>query len=608
MMRERFASSYRWDLDVLKAIAILAVVFYHVGWLATGYLGVDVFFAINGFLVLPALLIQTGGGDYQYFRWLLKRIMRLWPLVLLASAICLAVGFMGMLPDAFENLAQSVIASDLMSQNILSAITTADYWDVSNEYKPLMHFWYIGILVEFYVLMPLLLMFVKWCTRMIKCDYYKASKIVLWFLFFVSLILYFSPNISPADRFYFLPCRLFELLAGGLVGIYIGRDGTDRFKPVIRVAAILGIVLILCGSLYMPHGDGTINVVNGLRIDRLLVPQNILLLVVVLLTCCLLITKQRVAMPSVWVRGVALIGKMSFSIFVWHQILLAFYRYFIDNEMSLCFVTVFFVVTLLMSLASYYGIERQVKPTWRNFAICVVFMILTVVPAGWVYVHAGVIRDVPELNVRKGEEHRGMFAEYCDRVYAYDKDFSDSIKEDDKINVLVEGVSFGRDFANVLLESDWADRINLSYIYLHDEKYVQRYAECDFLFTFKNKHNVPQYVWDNINPEAQVYGLGTKNFGTCNGIVYQHRHDADYFSQTVEINNNFYVVNNDWKSEWGDCYIDFLQLSRASDGNIRVFTDDGKFISQDCMHLTQEGAQWFAKLIDWEKLFTSSPI
>ena len=62
MMRERFASSYRWDLDVLKAIAILAVVFYHVGWLATGYLGVDVFFAINGFLVLPALLIQTGGG------------------------------------------------------------------------------------------------------------------------------------------------------------------------------------------------------------------------------------------------------------------------------------------------------------------------------------------------------------------------------------------------------------------------------------------------------------------------------------------------------------------------------------------------------------------
>ena len=75
---------------------------------------------------------------------------------------------------------------------------------------------------------------------------------------------------------------------------------------------------------------------------------------------------------------------------------------------------------------------------------------------------------------------------------------------------------------------------------LCDEKYVQRYA----LFTFKKKSEIPDYVWSNMNPFTIVMGIGTKNYSDCNGVIYSHRHNKNYLKQTIQINPNFYIVNN----------------------------------------------------------------
>ena len=602
-------SSYRFDVDILKGIAIIAVVFYHVGWLSTGYLGVDAFFAVNGFLIVPSLMIRINGDGFSYWKWLLRRVMRLWPLVLLISAICLGVGFMGMLPDDFENLSQSVIASDLMSQNILSAITTRNYWDAVNEYKPLMHFWYIGILIQFYVVIPLILIVIKRCCDSWHLDYIKGVKNCIWMLFIGSLLLYLAPAVPQEYKFYSLFCRLFELLAGGLVGICLNRRGDKPAHPLTGVWTMVVVALLFVSVWYLPKEVREIDAVNGQIAEVFLVPQNLLLLLTVFSTCYLLSGNNSGSFPIKGFRWLAFIGKMSFGIFAWHQVLLAFYRYFITDEMSAGFVLLLWGVTLFLSVLTYYGIEQRFKPTWRYFMVCVFVMVLTVIPAGWVYLKAGVIRDVPELNLKKGDGWRGMFAQYCDRIYAYNNDFPKQVKGNGdggsrKLNVLVEGVSFGRDFANILLESAYSDKINLSYIYKHDEKYIQRYAECDYLFTFCNKSDVPQYVWESLGSKAKVYGLGPKNFGANNGKIYQHRFEKEYLKQTVAINPNFYVLNEEWRRTWGtDYYIDFLKLSSMSDGRTRVFTEDGKFISMDCRHLTQEGARWFAKEIDWKQIF-----
>ena len=135
---------YRQDIDSLKGIAIIAVVLFHLGLLESGYLGVDIFFVINGFLLVPSVCKAIDDSAFSFFNFMEKRIVRLLPLIVLASVTSLILGYFLMLPDDYENLAQTVIASNMFSENILSLITT-NYWDVQTGCKPVMHLWYVGI-------------------------------------------------------------------------------------------------------------------------------------------------------------------------------------------------------------------------------------------------------------------------------------------------------------------------------------------------------------------------------------------------------------------------------------------------------------------------------
>ncbi len=147
--------NYRPDIDILKGIAILAVVIYHMGFLPHGYLGVDVFLVINGFLIIPSVYKRTEEGSFNYFSFLKKRFLRLAPLVVIACAVSMLIGLIGMLPDDYENLAESSVASLFFSNNILSSLIAADYWNVVNDYKPLMHLWAVGVLAQLKLLSPL---------------------------------------------------------------------------------------------------------------------------------------------------------------------------------------------------------------------------------------------------------------------------------------------------------------------------------------------------------------------------------------------------------------------------------------------------------------------
>ena len=144
----------------------------------------------------------------------------------------------------------------------------------------------------------------------------------------------------------------------------------------------------------------------------------------------------------------------------------------------------------------------------------------------------------------------------------------------------------------------------MSYIFKFDEKYASRISQADYVFIHDWKHNVPYYVWENVKPEAEVWGIGTKNFGESNGIIYKNRHRDDYFQQTIKVNPNYIAANEQMKKEWKDKYIDLLTLSLVGeDGTVVVFSQDGKFISQDTRHLSKGGAEYFAKKIDFGAIF-----
>lgn len=210
---------HRNDIDALKGISIIVVVLFHMGLLKSGYLGVDAFFVINGFLVIPSIIKKIHQSEFSFFGFMEKRILRLLPLIVIISAVSLCMGYFLMLPDHYENLAESVVSSNLMSENILSAITTKNYWDVVNEYKPLMHLWYVGVLFEFYIVFPVMMLIANAFAKVLKQDGRTWMVTLLFVLSLCSLILYILPIGASGDKFYYLPYRFFELGIGGCISL-----------------------------------------------------------------------------------------------------------------------------------------------------------------------------------------------------------------------------------------------------------------------------------------------------------------------------------------------------------------------------------------------------
>lgn len=591
---------YRVDLDILKGISIIAVVLYHIGLLPYGYLGVDTFLVINGFFIIPSLFYNIVNDNYDYGKWIFKRISRFLPIVLLAFCICLSVGYFTMIPDDFENLAQSVFASGIFCNNILAAITTKNYWDTANEFKPLMHFWYLGIVVQFYFVLPLILLSVKKLTRRnqnVKKTLF-ASIIVISS---ISFILYLLPIFSDGDKFYYLPFRIWEFGVGGLIGLTIVERKLE-IKSSISILVLLLLVVVFCFS---PKNLSDLNytTVVGASVESIqMIPKEVFLIIVVLFSSILLVKRENDKMEQNFVAKIlSVIGKMSLSIFVWHQIMLAFLRYAFIDKMSVSALMMFFVILTLFSYFSFRYIELiKIDALRKKFLIF--FLLIILVISFSIYRNAGVVRDVPELDITLANPYANRNTEYTDKIYNYDKPFS----LDAKIKVLVVGNSFARDLACVLLEWDKDNILDISYKTSFSGDIDKRYFNCDYLFSFGPKEKVPSIVWNSINENCQVYGIGTKSYGKSFGRIYAKRHDINYFKSKIPINPLCEKTNNEWKNSWGeDNYIDFMNVIKVEGDSIRLFTDDNKVISFDCRHLTRNGAKFYAEKLDLDRIFNN---
>ena len=435
-------------------------------------------------------------------------------------------------------------------------------------------------------------------------DKTKWTELTIGVLFIISLVLYLFPGTTESNKFYFIQYRAFEILLGGMAGIAVrGVVGNQLTK--FHWVTTMALFMILFSSLvyFSPETIGTQVVPIGggdeyLARQQLIQSKPTLLLFVVFLTVILICqnnsnNKLLNSSSLIW------LGKRSFSLFVWHQILIAFYRIFVSNEVTIWVILGYFVLSVFLSGVSYRFVEKKIVVSKRSLIIWLTVMFFVTMYAGGVYLRAGVIKNVPELDIKTNNVYLGMHGSYCDRIYNFDREFVD---DNDKIKILIEGVSFGRDFANCLLESNYADSVELSYVYMWDEKYIDRVKKADFIFTFTDKIDVPRYVFENMSSSAQIFGIGTKNYGQCNERIYLRRKSKNYFQSTIKIDNSYIELNKSWKKNWDKNYIDFIQMLEVKPGVVRVFTPDGKFISQDCEHFTKHGAAWFGKIINWETI------
>jgi hypothetical protein len=291
---------------------------------------------------------------------------------------------------------------------------------------------------------------------------------------------------------------------------------------------------------------------------------------------------------------------------MWHQIVLAFTRYFVLEKVAFVDYILIFICTLLLSIFSYYFIEspfrnkKLVNQLNLLFTLGVVFVIVFGL-SFYIYIKAGVIRDVPELNITTSMAERNLNTKYNSRVYAFDQEFDTS----SKIKVLVVGDSFARDWANVLLESSYQNLINLSYIeHVFDNKSSHKRIENADVIFFSATIIKPQ-KYDLLTQKHKIirsksWFVGTKNFGVNNGIFYKNRYKNNYLSQRANIIETYIPDNCSMKKMWGSNYIDIINKVIDKDKQMPVFTPDGKFISQDGRHFTQAGAKYFGQLFNNE--------
>jgi len=157
---------YRPDIDGLRGVAILSVVVYHLvpNAVPAGFLGVDVFFVISGFLISTIIFKSLASDGFSFIEFYAHRIRRLFPALIIVIGFCLVVGWHALLPAEFKMLASHTIASSLYMENFrLSA--EAGYFDVSTALKPLMHLWSLGIEEQFYLVFPFMMWF-GWRLRL----------------------------------------------------------------------------------------------------------------------------------------------------------------------------------------------------------------------------------------------------------------------------------------------------------------------------------------------------------------------------------------------------------------------------------------------------------
>jgi peptidoglycan/LPS O-acetylase OafA/YrhL len=327
-------------LDSLRAIAIIPVVFYHCDKISykSGFLGVDIFFVISGFLITLIILNDFKNNQFSFSKFLERRLRRIFPLLVTVSSITLIVSWFIMFPIEFRDFGQSIVSLFLFQSNYLFMKETS-YFSNLSEIKPLLHTWSISVELQFYILFPLLLIF-----------YFKRLKkfnllLLLVFITSISFISYFIfSKYFPVYNFYSFTSRIWEF-GFGVIAAYLVLSKTFKKNNFI---SSFGLILIFISFLIYNSEFSSF---------------NYSLIIIVFGTTLVLIFFDEKRQTSLLLNNKILIeiGKISYGLYLWHfPIIIMFKIYQMQvgtNYLSLSQSLSLFFIVLVISFLSKRFIE-----------------------------------------------------------------------------------------------------------------------------------------------------------------------------------------------------------------------------------------------------------
>jgi peptidoglycan/LPS O-acetylase OafA/YrhL len=600
--------TYRPEIDGLRAIAVVAVILYHAQItifghkpFKGGFIGVDIFFVISGYLITSIILKQlVTTGTFSFKHFYERRIRRILPALLFVMLASLTFAWMYLLPSSFIDFSKSILYSLGFSSNFYFHYSGQQYGAESGLLKPFLHTWSLSVEEQFYILFPIVLLIIFKYFRK-----YLLTILVIGLTISLQMADFASRNYSSAN-FYFLHTRMWELLAGSILAYFeitLGHRSKNK---------TLNLILPSVGLFLIGHSISFFD-------DKMFHPSFYTLSPII--GVCLIIwfsNKDELITKILSTKLFVGIGLISYSLYLWHYPIFAFAR-IIDIFQKGLFVNLLLIIILVLSIFSYYFIERPVRNKNSKFKVVLSLILISI--SILVIVNINIIQKDGykhrfDFNIKNYELDKKKYKlenKNFEINYNYDK----YDEYDDKKNVLIVGNSHAED----ILKKEFIDLYNVDF-YNHLKK---QYDNSDLIIISTN------YSVGDLKILEDLIKILKEDYKKI--IIFDNA-----LEQTTRRGFNrldYYVYlykklpnKNDLKKIEEDMFLDLKHKSNvnqqieliAKKNNVpfiereKIFcnldlkscpsiTKEGYKIYYDYGHITNKGAEFFAKIIEKDELF-----
>ena len=335
--------NYRAEIDGLRALAVIPVIVFHTGFelFGGGFVGVDVFFVISGYLITTIIISEMAEGKFSIINFYERRARRILPALFFVMLVCLPFAWFWLTPVDLKDFGQSLVAVSTFSSNILFWLESG-YFDTAAELKPLLHTWSLAVEEQYYILFPIFLILtwrlgLKWILSLLVIVFVISLGASHWGAF-----------NKPSATFYQLPTRGWELLIGVFAGFYLKHKDHLKSDNLNQILSLLGFSMVVYAMIAFdnttpfPSLYALIPTVGTVLLILTAVPKT---LIHKLLSCPLIVG----------------FGLTSYSAYVWHQPILVFARHRLLGEISDVLLILLCLSSFVMGYISWRWIEKPFR-------------------------------------------------------------------------------------------------------------------------------------------------------------------------------------------------------------------------------------------------------
>jgi peptidoglycan/LPS O-acetylase OafA/YrhL len=376
-MSTLLSPKYRPDIDGLRAVAVLAVVAFHASPLRItgGFVGVDVFFVISGFLISTVIYENLDENQFSLCEFYARRIRRIFPALILVLGACSAMGWIALFADEYAQLGRHIAAGAGFASNLI-LWSESGYFDNAAATKPLLHLWSLGIEEQFYIVWPAIVL-LAWRRRF---------PIVALLVICAAASFYWNAanvGYDAVAAFYSPLTRAWELLCGGLLAWLSFKGHRIRGTTIADLSSATGAALI-AGAV--------------LLLDKNRLFPGFWAVVPVLGTCLII-----AAGPSAWInrnvlgsRPAVWIGLISYPLYLWHWPLLSFPRIVNESDPGLGIRLALVSVSFLLAWLTYRFLETPIRASGVNAVAKIGLLVAAIAVVGGLGIHADARGGFPE--------------------------------------------------------------------------------------------------------------------------------------------------------------------------------------------------------------------